>query len=578
MAMKKRSFSTISAISNFAENNIGNNYRHLTDSCFSESSNSTKGYRHLTDLSPEVETRSIDAPKKRLFLKKANLNFMRKKKGDLKSSTSMSNLSDEKILRESSVIVERPLSDPGNASRNFRKNGKSYFLYGSFSFGEDRYSKSESCNRNQIPRFSYRLLIHGSDWTTGTDWSLIGCSEIVSLSVEECNSQFSFVTPFEVKYDYEADTTLRLELQRARLSEKYYTFGFYSNPGINSIEKGKRRKSETMTEAIRNTRLSSEETKSSRTDSRSSVTDYKSITTEAKFATLNQKFVPKEAKFSKENTKFTTVATLTCDLNGLVNRGFLNSSMKMKDELASECSIYLAAESVDVSPNKYSTLNLRFSAKQRFDENNVRLLSIENNYRFLISKFFGKAEAFVPIFKSYVFGLHKRSTNYETEVDLLLNQQQFSKTDTIYRFALIEANTEKCLCFGDFRGSDFTAQDIEIPVTEASFFQSTRMKNDHGIFQTITPGIGFFRLRKSSETKSEVIDLISLGDNNNINNPSPLSRTPSLNEKNLNSTRFRVESERDSQRSSKTASFINDPDFDVREDEEDTVIVNGYGF
>lgn len=122
MALKRRSFSTISAISCIAENNNINNYR------------------HLTDLSPEVESRSIDVPKKRLFLKKANLNFMKRKK-ELKSSTSMSNLADEKFLRESSVPLERPLSDPGSGSRTIGKNGKSYFIYGSFSFGEDQYSK-----------------------------------------------------------------------------------------------------------------------------------------------------------------------------------------------------------------------------------------------------------------------------------------------------------------------------------------------------------------------------------------------------------------------------------------------------
>ena len=129
MALKRRSFSTISAISNINDNN------------------SITNYRHLTDLSPEVESRSIDVPKKRLFLKKANLNFIRRKK-ELKSSTSMSNLCDERV-RESTIIIERPLSDPGSASRSFGKNGKSYFIYGSFSFGEDRYSK-RGCNKVSI--------------------------------------------------------------------------------------------------------------------------------------------------------------------------------------------------------------------------------------------------------------------------------------------------------------------------------------------------------------------------------------------------------------------------------------------
>jgi len=232
---------------------------------------------------------------------------------------------------------------------------------------------------------------------------------------------------------------------------------------------------------------------------------------------------------------------------------------------------------VEASSGKYSNLNVKFSARQRFDENNIRLFSVENNCRFLISKFFKKAQAFVPIFKSYIFSLNQRNLTFEAEANLLLNQQQFSKTDTIYRFALIEGTTERCLCFGDFRGSDFTAQDIEIPVTEANFIQSIDMKNDHKLFHTVTPGIGFFRLRRNSETKSENIDLIQLSENNFVNNSSCLSRTPSVNEKTLNSTRLRrIEVGRDSQRSSKTSSFLNDSDAEMKEDEEDTVIVNGH--
>ena len=232
--------------------------------------------------------------------------------------------------------------------------------------------------------------------------------------------------------------------QRARLPDKFHTFGFYNNSGINLIDKAKRRKSEAAIEGIGSTIFGNKDGSSFSKESKLTTNSIMSYTQSTTFSTTdtisatgttklpmnNSKMMTGNMKLVKDNTKFITIASLTCDLNGLVNRGFLNSPMKMKSELGPECSIYLGAEPVEVNSNRYNNLNVKFSARQRFDENNARLFSTENNYRFLISKFFDKAQAFVPIFKSYIFGLNQRSFNFEAEANLLLNQQQFSKTDT----------------------------------------------------------------------------------------------------------------------------------------------------
>uniref|UniRef100_A0AC34R032 Uncharacterized protein n=1 Tax=Panagrolaimus sp. JU765 TaxID=591449 RepID=A0AC34R032_9BILA len=244
------------------------------------------------------------------------------------------------------------MSDPIGKCQIFPEK-KICLLYSSFSFGKDRFLKKYSSKKELAPKFAYRCVLHASNWTNGSDWEFLGSSEVVPLAIEENESHFSFVSPFEVKYDYDADTSLKFELQRARLAEKSGT------------------------------------------------------------------------------------------------------------ELGPDCSIYVGAEMSNQDLNQTKSFNFHFSARQRFDENNVRLFSTEMAYRVLISRYFDRAEAFVPVFKSHVFGLSLKASLYQTQIVLELTHQNFAKIDGFFRFALIEAASEKCLCFGDLRGSPFFDQQVE---------------------------------------------------------------------------------------------------------------------
>lgn len=130
-----------------------------------------------------------------------------------------------------------------------------------------------------------------------------------------------------------------------------------------------------------------------------------------------------------ENLKFVTIGTICCDLNGLLNRGSLNSKMNMKSELGPNCSIFIGAEILNHFSNQTKIFNLKFCARQKFDENNIRFFSTEMVYRILISRYFDKAEAFVPIFKSHVFGLNLKTSLYQTEIEMELIHQNFEKFD-----------------------------------------------------------------------------------------------------------------------------------------------------
>jgi hypothetical protein len=156
--------------------------------------------------------------------------------------------------------------------------------------GQTSTKNTKTISRKDLIKLSkciYRCILYSSEGLSGgNNWEMIGCSENLILS-DDSDLQFSFVTPFEIRYDYEADTTLRFELQQSRIIDKYSTYSETQNLSIDKIRKIKS-------------------------------TD------------------------NNGNQKFSTIASTTCELNKLANRGFFKGEMNMKhkQQTNSICSIY----------------------------------------------------------------------------------------------------------------------------------------------------------------------------------------------------------------------------------------------
>uniref|UniRef100_A0AC34F2W5 Uncharacterized protein n=1 Tax=Panagrolaimus sp. ES5 TaxID=591445 RepID=A0AC34F2W5_9BILA len=381
-------------------------------------------YHALTDLSPDdsecLPPPIIDAPpkKQRTFLKnfkKANVfNFIRKRaKTDLKSVESITNLSE--IDRMSKDFSDsRPLSDPGTGNiRIFKSvtfNDPKYLVFASFSFANGQISsKTKTFSRKELVKLSkyiYRCILYSSEGLSGgCEWEMIGCSENLILS-DDLDLQFSFVTPFEIRYDYEADTTLRFELQQSRLIlDKYSTYSENQNLSIDKVRR-----------------------------------------------------IP---KMSDNNNNFTTIAFASCELNKLANRGFFKAEMNMKHkQMNSVCSIYLGAEPATVMEKSQGSLSfdLQVILKQYLNNTSEQLFNTYTPYRLMISRFFKSANAFISIYKSREFSLTFSNSNFKAELnDIELHQYHFLKFDSMFRIAIIEANTEKWRCCESIRDSSLSS-------------------------------------------------------------------------------------------------------------------------
>uniref|UniRef100_A0A7E4V652 SHR-BD domain-containing protein n=1 Tax=Panagrellus redivivus TaxID=6233 RepID=A0A7E4V652_PANRE len=616
MALKRRSLSTVSAMTV-----LGNNGEKLINATLGNGT-----YRHLTDMSPtslpaSPEVMPKKSPTARLFLKKANVyNFMRRrsKTGEaLRSSVSSADLTDsEKGCGPAAVENDGNLADSGmNGAKMVQCCGKSenspgYSLYMSFSFGVDKYLKRPVATHRKFlssrPKSVYRCLIYAADWAKGSAYKLIGATELVSLTPEDSNLQFSFVAPVSVHYDYALDTNLRFELQCARASSSSSTDKWFTTNA-------------TPMSPFTSTPPNTTNTSTSTMTASSYLGGGSSSIAGESIDKAPKRWRPAESGSDLPpgvaSLKFLTIATTCCDLNGLVNRGFLKADMKMRSDLAAPATMYLGTEpslaNVKLRNSEPWTLAVKFNARQ----SNARMLSATTPYRLLISRFFMQANAFISVYKSPSFLLNFSNSHFSVEIEKIqLSAVHFVKTDSLFRFAIIDAESEKWVCFADVQGNLLNGSQtmFEVPISEsATSTQSTtdistsnsNISRSSSLRTTKSFNMGVFRIwghhHVPNPFRSSVTESASLTSAPSCSGtPSMRSSSVSTNSKPPSINVTRSESLRDSRssasgdsrsscRSSSTYSYslassngnnkcVYDEGLEDAEQDEDTMIVTGH--